>query len=179
MTTKLVVLRGNAGSGKSSTAQELRRQLGRGVAWVEQDYLRRVILHEHDIPDGNNIGLIDQTVRYALDRGYDVILDGILAAARYEPMLAGLARDHAGPTAHYYFDIPLEETLRRHATRPLSRKVTPDMIRDWYIPHDRLGYTTERVIPESSSLQDTIQRIMTELNWTIGAPIAHTYEGRP
>jgi hypothetical protein len=51
MTTKLVVLRGNAGSGKSSTAQELRRRLGRGVAWVEQDYLRRVVLREHDVPD--------------------------------------------------------------------------------------------------------------------------------
>jgi hypothetical protein len=121
-------------------------------------------------------GCHDVTVRYALDRGYDVILEGILAAARYEPMLAGLARDHAGTTAHYYFDVPLEETLRRHATRPLARKVTPDMIRDWYIPRDLLGYTAERVIPESSSLQNTIQRIMTELNWTVGAPIAHTLE---
>jgi predicted kinase len=174
--TKLVVLRGNAGSGKSSTARELCRRLGRGVAWVEQDYLRRIILREHDVPGGLNIGLIDQTVRYALDNGYDVILEGILAAARYEPMLAGLARDHAGPTSHYYFDISLEETLRRHATRPLAQKVTPEMIRDWYIPHDVLGFTTEAVIPESSSLEDTTQRIMTELNWTTGAPVAHTRE---
>jgi hypothetical protein len=52
------------------------------------------------------------------------------------------------------------------------------MIRDWYIPGDLLRFTTERVIPESSSLQDTIQKIVTDLNWTSGAPIAHTYESR-
>ncbi len=176
MNPKLVVLRGNSGSGKSSTARELRRRLGRGVAWVEQDNLRRVVLREHDVPDGINIGLIDQTVRYALSHGYDVILEGILAAARYEPMLAGLARDHTGPTAHYYFDIPLEETLRRHATRPLAQKVSPDQMREWYSPRDLLRFATEAIIPESSSLQDTAQRIMTELNWTIGAPIAHTLD---
>jgi hypothetical protein len=37
-----------------------------------------------------NIGLIDQISRYVLDNGYHVILDGILYADRYEPMLAGL-----------------------------------------------------------------------------------------
>jgi predicted kinase len=77
--TRLVVLRGNSGSGKSSVARELRARLGRGVAWVEQDCLRRIVLREHDVQHGANIGLIDQTVRYALDKGYDVILDGILS----------------------------------------------------------------------------------------------------
>lgn len=76
--TRLVILRGNSGSGKSSTARELRARLGRGVAWVEQDYLRRTVLREKDAPGGANIGLIDQTVRYALDCGYDVVLEGIL-----------------------------------------------------------------------------------------------------
>ncbi|MFF1875871.1 kinase, partial [Kitasatospora herbaricolor] len=36
---KLIVLRGNSGSGKSTVARELRRMLGDGVALVEQDYL--------------------------------------------------------------------------------------------------------------------------------------------
>jgi len=36
-----------------------------------------------------NIGLIDQVTRYALDHGYHVVLDGILDAGHYEPMLAG------------------------------------------------------------------------------------------
>lgn len=84
--TRLVILRGNSGSGKSSTARELRARLGRGVAWVEQDYLRRTVLREKDAPGGANIGLIDQTVRYALDCGYDVVLEGILCRRAGPPV---------------------------------------------------------------------------------------------
>lgn len=44
--TRLVILRGDSASGKSTIAQRLRERLGRGVAWVEQDYLRRTVLRE-------------------------------------------------------------------------------------------------------------------------------------
>ena len=44
----LVIIRGNSGSGKTSTAREVRRRYGqRGLAAVEQDYMRRVVLREH------------------------------------------------------------------------------------------------------------------------------------
>jgi len=42
--TKLVCLRGNSGSGKSSVAAALRAQLGRRVAIVAQDMIRRLVL---------------------------------------------------------------------------------------------------------------------------------------
>lgn len=43
----LLMIRGNSGSGKTSTAQEVRRRYGqRGLAVVEQDYLRRQIVHQ-------------------------------------------------------------------------------------------------------------------------------------
>ncbi|GAA1603543.1 hypothetical protein GCM10009789_66960 [Kribbella sancticallisti] len=102
-TTRLVVLRGNSGSGKSTTAQEVRRRVGRGVAWVEQDYLRRILFREHDRPGVPNIGLIDQTVRYALGHGYHVILEGILYSPHYGAMLRELIADHVGVTGVYYF----------------------------------------------------------------------------
>jgi uridine kinase len=35
--TKLIVIRGNSGSGKSSVAREVRHRYGRGCALVEQD----------------------------------------------------------------------------------------------------------------------------------------------
>jgi hypothetical protein len=64
--TRLIVLRGNSGSGKSSVAAEVRARYGHGIALVGQDYLRRVVLRERDIPGGANIGLIDSVARYAL-----------------------------------------------------------------------------------------------------------------
>lgn len=60
-TTRLIVLRGNSASGKSTIAAEIRSRFGRGIAIVSQDYLRRIVLKQRDCPGGVNIGLIDWT----------------------------------------------------------------------------------------------------------------------
>ncbi|MGI8747739.1 MAG: AAA family ATPase, partial [Deinococcus sp.] len=120
--TRLLMLRGNSGSGKSSVARAVRLAAGRGVAWVEQDYLRRTLLREHDVPGGLNIALIEQTVRFALDHGYHVILEGILYSGHYGEMLTGLCRAHRGQNFAYYFDLPFDETVRRHQTRPQAHE---------------------------------------------------------
>jgi GNAT superfamily N-acetyltransferase/predicted kinase len=158
--TRLIVIRGNSGSGKSSVAAELRQAYGRGVAVVSQDLMRRVVLREPDHPDAVNIGLIDQTVRYSLAHGYHVALDGILAASRYEPMLSALAREHTGPSYFYYLDVSLAETLRRHETKPLRLEVSPADLPSWYKAQDLLTGIRERVIPESSSLGETVATIL-------------------
>ncbi|MFF4616439.1 AAA family ATPase [Nonomuraea jabiensis] len=96
MLAQLIVLRGDSGSGKTSVARALREAYGkRGLAVVGQDVLRRDILRELDVPGGVNIGLIDTVTRYALDHGHHVILEGILMACRYAPMLQSLREDFA------------------------------------------------------------------------------------
>jgi predicted kinase len=81
----LVVIRGNSGSGKTTAAREVRRRYGRGCALLEQDYLRRVILREHDTSRSNPVAptFITTTARTALDLGYHVVLEGILHTERY------------------------------------------------------------------------------------------------
>lgn len=161
--TRLIVLRGNSGSGKTSTARALRAHLGRRLALVEQDYLRRTVLKARDTPDGPHYGLIEQTVRYALDASYDVVLEGILHRQRYQPLLHRLAHDHQGHTAAYYFDLSWNETLRRHQMRPQAAEFGPTDMRDWYCHHDLLGWPEEHLIPESASLAEITERILTEL----------------
>jgi len=80
--TRLIVLRGNSGSGKSTVAAELRAACGQGLAWISQDHIRRVLLKEKDQPGAVNIGLIDQVARYCLDHGYHAVIDGILRCRR-------------------------------------------------------------------------------------------------
>jgi predicted kinase len=175
-TTRLVVLRGNSGSGKTTTAQEIRRRIGRGVAWIEQDYLRRILLREHDRAGAPNIGLIDQTARYALDHGYHVILEGGLYSPTYGATLRQLIADHAGATGVYYFQLPFDETLRRHSTRPLAKVITPEQMREWYQAGDLLGVPGEQVIDTSSSLDETVKRIIGDLAWATGGVITHALE---
>lgn len=156
----LVVLRGNSGSGKSSVAAGIRRQYGRGVALVGQDNLRRIVLREHDVPGGANIGLIAVVTRYALDHGFHTVLDGILYADHYAEMLLALRGDYRETSFFYYLDVPLEETLRRHATRPQAAEFTPEDMRGWYREHDLLPGGTERVIPAECPLEDTVRLVM-------------------
>jgi predicted kinase len=160
--TRLIALRGNSGAGKSTVARALREAYGRGIAWVSQDLIRRIILQEKDRLGAANIGLIDQVARYSLDHGYHVILDGIFYADRYEPMLTALNRDHLGVSRFYYLDVSMDETLRRHATRPQAADFGPDDMRDWYRPGDLISEIGEHVIPEASTLPETISIILAD-----------------
>ncbi|MFI9365616.1 kinase [Kitasatospora sp. NPDC053057] len=162
--TRLVVVRGNSASGKSSVAAGVRDRFGRGLAVVAQDNLRQIVLRERDRPGGANIGLIDTVARYALGAGYHVVIEGILYTDHYGEMLQRLVDDHRGVTHCYYLDIPIDETLVRHASKTdpeyLAAAVTERELRDWYHEHDVLPSGIETVIGSDSTLRDTVDRIM-------------------
>jgi hypothetical protein len=121
------------------------------------------VLRERDIPGAANIGLISTVVRYALDHGYHVIVEGILHAERYAGMLDELADDHRGTTTFYYLDVSFEESLDRHATRPQAAEFGAEDMRGWYCAHDLLGVPGERVVPQNSTLASTTSRILDEV----------------
>lgn len=159
--TKLIVLRGNSGSGKSTVAKRLREVSGRKIALVEQDNIRRGILKEKETDDGANIALISQIVEFALARDYDVILEGILKFRRYGDMIKDLVAQ-CPENYIYYFDIPFEETLKRHATKPIAQEVSEDLLKSWYMPQDFTAFESELIIPEDYSLDQTVSRIVAE-----------------
>jgi hypothetical protein len=98
------------------------RRPGR-FAWIEQDHLRRVVLHEDgDAVRPQTSGLIEQVVRFTL--GMDVILEG-MDAQRYGPMLEALHQSYSDSSAFYPFSVPLDETFRRHQTRALAAAFGP------------------------------------------------------
>lgn len=159
--SKLIVLRGNSGSGKSTTAKALRMASARKIAIVEQDYLRRFVLKEKERVGGDNIALIEQVTEFALARDYHVILEGILSFARYGQMLTRLCA-RCPSSYFYYFDISFEETLRRHSTKPQAHEFGEAEMRAWYQSDDRTGFPGERIIPESSLLPETVALILAE-----------------
>ena len=156
---QLIVLSGNSGAGKSTVAHELRAELGRGVAIVDQDTIRRKVLREHDVERGVNIGLIEHIVRYTLTSGYVVILEGILHAGRYGEMLRRLYRDFGG--GWYFLQVSLDESLRRHQTRQQRAEFTPEQMRE-FPRADLLEGVDELIVPEHSTAADTVHRILTE-----------------
>jgi predicted kinase len=157
--SKLIVLRGNSASGKSTVARHVREVSDRKIALVEQDYLRRIVLKERENEGTNNLDLILQTATFALSRGYDVVLEGILVYRRYGAILRELAR--LCPDHHFfYLDVSLEETLRRHATKPIAEEVGEHQLRAWYHECDVTGFRGETIIPETLSVEETVALIV-------------------
>ncbi|VVJ22741.1 Uncharacterised protein [Amycolatopsis camponoti] len=118
------------------------------------------MLREHDVPGGLNIALIATICRFSLDAGYHVILEGILSTARYGPMLRQLAADHRGCSTFFYLDVPFAETVRRHTGRPQAVEFTPEDMRGWYVPDDRLGVADELIISASLSMENTVRYVL-------------------
>lgn len=157
-----MVIRGNSGSGKTAVARAVRAAYGRGAALIEQDYLRRVILREHDETASTGIApeFIAQAAGFAVANGYHVILEGILHSGRYGDALRRLITVHSGPSYVYYLDVSLAETLRRHAGRAQAAEFGPEFLRDWYVHRDLLGTPGEVIVDESSSLDETVAQVL-------------------
>ncbi|MBD5490452.1 MAG: kinase, partial [Lachnospiraceae bacterium] len=83
---KLIVLRGNSGSGKTTIAKELQKKFGKNTMLISQDVIRRDILK---VPDGENtlaIPLMKELLIYGNGHSDIVILEGIMYANWYKPL---------------------------------------------------------------------------------------------
>lgn len=117
--SKLIILRGNSGSGKSSVARELQRKFGRGTLIIPQDTVRRELLHARDGADTKALPLLIDLLEYGKRNCAVTILEGILYADWYRPLFRKALEEYGPANIYaYYYDLPFEETLRRHATKP-------------------------------------------------------------
>lgn len=158
--SKLIILRGNSGSGKTSTAKLLQQELGPCTMLVSQDVVRREILRVKDSAGNPAIQLIYQLCRYGQSIGYTVILEGIFNTNKYGAMLRQLVADFDGNVQAYYFNIPFEEALRRHKAKPNAHDFGETELRKWWKDQDRLGVKGERDIDETLSQADVVAMIV-------------------
>jgi hypothetical protein len=101
--------------------------------------------------------MIRTNVLAALGNGFDLIVEGILEARGYRDVFATLFREHPRNNHLFYFDVSLEETLRRHRGRAATS--TEQDMRSWYKARDLLGCDFERVIGEDVTLGDTVNLV--------------------
>ena len=99
---KLVIIRGNSGSGKSSLARQLQRELGRNTLVIPQDTVRRDMLWARDGADTEALPLLQTLLRYGYAHSEVTILEGILIAEWYRPLFV----------RREYFCVLLRPSLR-------------------------------------------------------------------
>ena len=89
---KLIILRGNSGSGKTTVAKELQKKFGYNTMPISQDEIRRNILWVKDGIDTKALPLMIELLKYGYEHSDIVILEGIMHEE----------------TISYWFELPID-----------------------------------------------------------------------
>lgn len=163
METKLIIIRGNSGSGKTTTAKNLQNHLGHGTLLVSQDNVRREMLKVHDREGNLSIDLIRQIAEYGKNKCEFVIVEGIFYKHRYGEMLHNLIKFFNQKAYTYYFDLPFEETAIRHNSSSKKMEFNEDSLRAWWNPKDYLDVAGEVKLTKNMSPEDVLKLILNQL----------------
>lgn len=127
-----IILRGNSGSGKTTIAKELQKKFGRNTMLISQDMIRRDMLK---VKDGENtlaVPLMKELLIYGNKHSEIVILEGIMYADWYKSLFELAVLLYDTRVYAYYFDLPFEETLKRHQTKPNCNDFGEEEMRRWW-----------------------------------------------
>jgi predicted kinase len=156
---KLIILRGNSGSGKTTTGKALQRKFGRGTMLISQDVVRREMLFVKDGPNPEASQLLLELALYGKRNCNIVILEGILDSEWYKNLFKNLLDEFKDQIFAYYFDIPFEETLNRHQQKPNAHEFGEKEMREWWNEKDLLGIIHEVLLYKELSLNETVDKI--------------------
>lgn len=143
---KLIILRGNSGSGKTTVAKELQKKFGYNTMLISQDEIRRNILWVKDGIDTKALPLMIELLKYGYEHSDIVILEGIMYEEWYNPLFKVANELYGSNVYSYYFDIPFEETIRRHQTRSKSQEFGEEHMRGWWRKKDFSAVLKEQLI---------------------------------
>lgn len=158
---KLIILRGNSGSGKTSAAKLLQQRLGPNTMRISHDMVRMEILHvwgrqgvERSLP------LMTELLKYGRRNSEFTVMEGILPCPDYEPLFETALKEYGRENIFaYYYDISFEETLRRHQTKPNRGDFGEADMRRWWQEKDYLKNIEETVFKENISLEGAVEKI--------------------
>jgi len=158
--SKLIILRGNSGSGKTSAAKALQEKFGPNTMLISHDMIRMQMLHvwgkqgiEKSLP------LLIELMKYGSQHSTVTILEGILDSQEYQSLFVACAETFGSQIYAYYYDLPFEETLRRHVTKPNCNDFGEADMRRWWREKDYLNMISETVLTQKISLDEAVDKI--------------------
>ena len=162
--SKLIILRGNSGSGKTTVAKELQKKIGSNTLLISQDVIRREMLMVSDGPDTMALPMLKELLVYGKNHCDVVILEGIMVDEWYHSLFE-LAKDLYGKDIYaYYFDIPFEETLKRHMTRAKYCEFGEEEMKEWWVEKDYSDVLDETTITADKNQETIVQEIYSVIN---------------
>lgn len=161
---RLIILRGNSGSGKSTVARALQEKLGANTMLISHDMVRMQILNVWG-KEGirRSLPLMIQLVEYGWRHSEVTILEGILDSTEYRPLFEACVGLFGDDIFAWYYDLPFAETLRRHATKPNRMDFGEEEMRRWWREKDYLPLIPEAILGPERSLEDAVEMICRRL----------------
>lgn len=172
-----MVLRGPAGSGKSTIAKAVVASLlgdGRPTCYLEQDLFRNTLLKGKGDVDSASVSatMLMSSAKVALKGGYCVVLEGILncnqdGRGKYRPLLEELvvlATEHGVNLKLIYLSLPIEVTKNRHLGRAKAKDFGVEKLDDWWAssaPSELAGEVC--INTQSQSVEESVEVIMGHL----------------
>jgi len=162
--SKIILLRGNSGSGKTVVASALQQKFGEGTLLISQDNVRMGMLNVEDGLDNESINLLINLVDYGNKNCNITILEGILRAGIYKSLFKQVKELFGDNVYAYYFDLTFEETIRRHRIR--AQMLNYDFgshreqeMKSWWLDKDYLDAICEKKIAENVEENEMIEMI--------------------
>ena len=161
MTDKIIIIRGNSGSGKTTVAKELCKRLGTDGMLLSQDAIRRDLLHTSDGENSIAIDLLEQLTLFGKTHSNYIVLEGILNSRWYKALF-NLIQKNFNNIYTYYYDIPFDETVKRFLTKSNTDYTIQDMER-WWNENDLIGFNGEKIISKDMSVNDVVEMILNDI----------------
>ncbi len=163
---KLIIIRGNSGSGKSSLAKALQHKIGRNTLMIPQDVVRREMLWVRDSVGPSAVPLLVSLLEYGYANSEITILEGILTLAWYKPLFEQAIRIFREENIYaYYYDLPFSETLKRHNTKSNRFDFGEEDMRRWWNEKDYIGFIKEKILTEELTLDDAVELILSDVQF--------------
>ena len=160
---KLIVLRGNSGSGKTTVAKELQKRFGRNTMLISQDVVRRDMLCVKDGETTEALPLLKELLKYGSVHSEVVILEGIMNGKWYHSLFELAKKLYNDNVYAYYFDLPFDETLKRHKTKPNCQEFGEEAMRRWWIEKDYSEILDECSITQEKDFNSIVVEIYSKV----------------
>lgn len=157
---KLIILRGNSGSGKTTVSKELQKKFGRNTMLISHDMVRMEMLFAKD---EEALPLITSLLKYGRKNSEITILEGILDSEQYRPLFETAVKEYGENIFAYYYDLPFEETLLRHETKPNKSDFDEEDMRRWWNEKDYIKIIPEKIITKDMSFSETVDMIFNDV----------------
>ncbi len=162
---KLIILRGNSGSGKTTVAKALQKRFGFHTMLISHDMIRMQMLNVWG-KDGieKSQPLMIELVKYGKEHSNVTIVEGVLDSKEYSSLFQVCKTLFADNVYAYYYDLPFEETLRRYDTKPNRMDFGETDMRRWWREKDCLSIIPETILTQEITFEQAVEKIYQDVN---------------